>query len=95
MKTPEEMAEEYADSCLTTNAYILSKEGFLAGYKAAQETYEAEIRELKEELKNNVENVTLEDILGMTIEEYLHKHSEEIAEEVLNSNSLLKDLKDE
>ena len=38
---------------------------------------------------------SLKDILGMTIEEYLYKHSEEIAEEVLNNNPLLKELKDE
>jgi len=38
--------------------------------------------------------ITLKDILGMTIEEYLFKHSEEIAEEVLNNNPLLKELKD-
>jgi hypothetical protein len=58
--------------------------GYLAGYKAAQE-----------QGTDNAENITLEDILGMTIEEYLHKHSEEIAEEVLNNNPLLKELKDE
>lgn len=38
--------------------------------------------------------ITLKDILGMTIKEYLFKHSEEIAEEVLNNNPLLKELKD-
>ena len=38
--------------------------------------------------------ITLKDILGMTIEEYLYKLSEEIAEEVLNNNPLLKELKD-
>jgi hypothetical protein len=48
MKTPEEMAEEYADSCLTTNAYILSKDAFLAGYKAAQETYKVAIEAFEE-----------------------------------------------
>jgi uncharacterized protein (UPF0335 family) len=37
---------------------------------------------------------SVKDILGMTIEEYLYKHSEEIAEEVLNNNPLLKETKD-
>jgi len=45
-KTPEEMAEEYANSCLTTNAYILSKEGFLAGHRSRDE----EVEQLKEEI---------------------------------------------
>jgi len=39
--------------------------------------------------------ITLKDILGMTIEEYLFKHSEEIAEEVLNNNPLLQELKND
>jgi hypothetical protein len=38
--------------------------------------------------------ITLKDILDMTIEEYLYKLSEEIAEEVLNNNPSLKELKD-
>ena len=84
-KTPEEIAEEYISTIADTHSVKAACEkAFIAGYKAAQ----------KQGIVN-AENVTLEDILGMTIEEYLHKHSEEIAEEVLNNNPLLKDLKDE
>ena len=60
-KTPEEIAEEYANSCLTTNAYILSKEGFLAGYKAAQEHAHAALEEAEarmEEIKDQVAGVS-------------------------------------
>jgi hypothetical protein len=55
------MAEEYADSCLTTNAYILSKEGFLAGYKVAQEHAHAALEEAEarmEEIKDQVAGVS-------------------------------------
>jgi hypothetical protein len=61
IKTPEEMAEEYADSCLTTNAYTLSKKGFLAGYKAAQETYKVAIEtfeEVAQQMMNEVVQIT-------------------------------------
>ena len=56
-KTPEEMAEEYTRDWWgglpeAEGMRKSARENFLAGYKAAQETYEAEIRELKEELKN-------------------------------------------
>ena len=37
MKTPEEMAEEYADLCVSDAYYAPLKAGFLAGYEAAQE----------------------------------------------------------
>jgi hypothetical protein len=37
MKTPEELADEFANKYVTDPGYILSKAGFLAGYKAAQE----------------------------------------------------------
>ena len=37
MKTPEQMAEEYASEYVTDPGYILSKSGFLAGYQAAQQ----------------------------------------------------------
>jgi hypothetical protein len=37
MKTPEEMAEEYADLCVSDAYYAPLKAGFLAGYKAAQQ----------------------------------------------------------
>ena len=85
MKTPEEMAKEYADKheC-SDQAWGSAYGGFLAGYQAAQE-----------QATENSASITLKDILGMTIEEYLFKHSEEIAEEVLNNNPLLKELKDE
>lgn len=84
-KTPEEMAQVYIKNlAIYESEYPLARSCFIAGYKAAQT-----------QGTNNVENVTLKDILGMTIEEYLHKHSEEIAEEVLNNNPLLKELKDE
>jgi hypothetical protein len=36
MKTPEEMAEEYADLCVSDAYYAPLKAGFLAGYKAAE-----------------------------------------------------------
>jgi hypothetical protein len=35
MKTPEELAIEFADECVTDAGYMLSKAGFLAGYQAA------------------------------------------------------------
>jgi len=84
-KTPEEMAQQYTSAIADTHSVKAACEkAFIAGYKAAQE-----------QGADNADNVTLKDILGMTIEEYLHKHSEEIAEEVLNNNPLLKELKDE
>ena len=93
-KTPEEIAADAAAEWIkssTTNHSLANacalygyNAGFLAGYKTAQE-----------QGTDNADNVTLKDILGMTIEEYLYKHSEEIAEEVLNNNPLLKELKDE
>ena len=36
MKTPEEMAEEYADLCVSDAYYAPLKAGFLAGYQAAK-----------------------------------------------------------
>ena len=36
MKTSEEMAEEYADLCVSDAYYAPLKAGFLAGYKAAE-----------------------------------------------------------
>jgi hypothetical protein len=35
MKTPEELAEEFANQYVTNAGYNLSKAGFLAGYQAA------------------------------------------------------------
>jgi len=84
-RTPEEMAQQYISTIADTHSVkVACEKAFIAGYQAAQE-----------QGTDNVENVTLENILGMTIEEYLYKHSEEIAEEVLNNNPLLKELKDE
>ena len=60
-KTPEELAEEFADFCLTTNAYTLSKAGFLAGYKAAQEHAHAALEESEArmwEIKDQVAGVS-------------------------------------
>jgi hypothetical protein len=60
-KTPEELAEEYADSCLTTNAYTLSKKGFLAGYKVAQEHAHAALEEAEariQELQDQIAGVS-------------------------------------
>lgn len=59
-KTPEELALEYAHQVqlfwdggpLDHHIVVLKEMAFLAGYKAAQETYKQEIRELKEELKD-------------------------------------------
>jgi hypothetical protein len=85
MKTPEELKEEYISTIADTHSVKAACEkAFIAGYRAAQE-----------QDTDNAKNFTLENILGMTIEEYLYKHSEEIAEEVLNNNPLLKELKDE
>jgi hypothetical protein len=56
-KTPEELAEEYTKDWWgnlpeAEGMRKSARENFLAGYKAAQNTYEDEIRELKEELKS-------------------------------------------
>jgi hypothetical protein len=92
-KTPEELAKEWAinwhkdcdyPDAILEQTHKATMTTFLAGYKAAQE-----------QATDNFASITLKDILGMTIEEYLYKHSEEIAEEVLNNNPLLKKLKDE
>ena len=81
-KTLEELAQQYISRIADTHSVKAACEkAFITGYKAAQE--------------QGAEDFTLKNILGMTIEEYLYKHSEEIAEEVLNNNALLKDLKDE
>ena len=50
MKTPEEMAEEYAE--LMSFDVRGHQRGFLAGYKAAQQEYEAKIQELETQLEN-------------------------------------------
>lgn len=52
-KTPEELAEEYGDKIKDTHSVTAACEkAFLAGYKAAQEKYEARIKELEIELDN-------------------------------------------
>lgn len=45
MKTPEQMAEEYADLCVSDAYYAPLKAGFLAGYQAAKELYAAKLKE--------------------------------------------------
>lgn len=68
MKTPEEMAEEYASKIYRLKYYVdgrlkhsqgqegfmwlAGKNGFLAGYKAAQQVYEAKIEEIETQLEN-------------------------------------------
>jgi len=50
MKTPEEMAEEYAE--LMSFDVRGHQRGFLAGYKAAEDKYKAQIKELETQLDN-------------------------------------------
>lgn len=58
MKTPEEMAEEYLDQdkvacdAIDHDAEDLVKDAFLAGYKAAEEKYKVQIKELETQLEN-------------------------------------------
>jgi hypothetical protein len=59
-KTPEEMVKEFADSrymtmllASSTNAQSLVQKVFLAGYKAAEDKYEARIKELETKLENS------------------------------------------
>lgn len=62
-KTPEEMAEEYCrewwGNYLVAD-YLKSavKAGFLGGYQAAQQEYEAKIQELETQLENWQHNAT-------------------------------------
>jgi len=61
-KTPEELAEEYKNKIAQRDIYAMGtlsqreldylKEGFLAGYQAAKDQYEAKIKELETELDN-------------------------------------------
>jgi len=37
MKTPEELAEEYAQAYIESDSYLCSKYSFFAGYQAAQD----------------------------------------------------------
>ena len=56
MKTPEEMAEEYCADidlcCGTSDIIIAAEKSFLAGYKAAEDKYKAQIKELETQLEN-------------------------------------------
>lgn len=44
-KTPEDLAEEYAEAYIESDSYLCSKYSFLAGYKAAQEHAHAALEE--------------------------------------------------
>lgn len=46
MKTPEKMAEEYADLCVSDAYYAPLKAGFLAGYQAAKDQVLARFKSL-------------------------------------------------
>lgn len=53
MKTPEEMAEEYCNTKqLSYVERLVITKGFIDGYQAAQQEYEAKIQELKTQLEN-------------------------------------------
>jgi len=57
MKTPEEMAEEWANNRCPEQGpefivWCMCRDDFLAGYKAAQQKYEAKIQELETQLEN-------------------------------------------
>jgi hypothetical protein len=64
MKTPKELADEWANkegdlwfadiSTYTDGHKSAVKQGFLAGYKAAQEKYEARIKELEQAIIKSV-----------------------------------------
>ena len=59
MKTPEELAGEYCDSKqLSYVERLVIIKGFLAGYKVAQQEYEAKIQELETQLENWQHNAT-------------------------------------
>tara|TARA_R110000868_G_C10441265_1_gene725354 strand:- start:61 stop:273 length:213 start_codon:yes stop_codon:yes gene_type:complete len=62
-KTPEEVAEEYTKDWWgnlpeAEGMRKSAKENFLAGYKAAQQEYEAKIQELETQLENWQHNAT-------------------------------------
>jgi hypothetical protein len=53
-KTPEEMAEEYAnstDSCDVDQEYAFAYKGFLAGYKAGYESLHDQLQSLESQLR--------------------------------------------
>lgn len=59
MKTPEELAEEWVSKNTTgseTYEHGL-RNGFLAGYQAAKETYEARIKELEQAIIQSVDTM--------------------------------------
>lgn len=68
VKTPEQMAEEYAnstDSCDVDQEYAFAYKGFLAGYQAAKEEYKVAI-----DVYNNVAKQMLNEAVRiMSLEE--------------------------
>lgn len=53
MKTPEEMAEEYCNTKqLSYVERLVITKGFIDGYQAAKDEYEAKICQLETELEN-------------------------------------------
>ena len=82
----EKMLEQYVDRIADL---LINKDALTTILKTVYSDGRKDGFESQEKVKS------IKDILGMTIEEYLFKHSEEIAEEVLNNNPLLKELKDE
>jgi hypothetical protein len=90
-KTPKQLAAEYIAKLNDTHSVkVAIEKGFLEGY-----FYGYLNRQKKEKNASTLFGFTIKDVLGMTIEEYLHKHSEEIAEEVMKNNPLWKETKDE
>lgn len=57
-KTPEEMAEEYADESpwhLIRDSWTIARDGFLAGYQAAKDTYKDALSTYEEVAKQMLE----------------------------------------
>jgi hypothetical protein len=58
MKTPEEMAEEYANSITRESTRFIRQDvsfAFFSGYQAAQEKYKARIKELEQAIIKSVD----------------------------------------
>lgn len=58
MKTPEEMAEEYADESpwhLIRDSWTIARDAFLAGYQAAKDTYKDAISAYEDVAKQMLE----------------------------------------
>ena len=62
-KTPEEMAEEYADLCVSDAYYAPLKAGFLAGYQAA-----------KDQIADDVEIIAKRKIISLAEAKELFPH---------------------